>query len=205
MSTATASGSRAMPSVSTADPRGPAGLVLAGGASVRMGRDKAELEFGGRSLLAHAHERLVDAGAEPILVSGHRPGYDYIPDREPGRGPLGGIASILAACPELQGRILIVLPVDTPALAPDDLQRLAQHARSHPGAHFREHPLPVAMRVDRGLIRGLTDILEGTGPDSIQALNRECGFRAVDPDEADLRNINTPSDWKALLREAEAS
>lgn len=203
---ATVNGSRDMPSASTADSGSrPAGLVLAGGASVRMGRDKAELEYAGRSLLDHALERLSQAGAEPALVSGRRPGYEHIPDREPGRGPLGGIASVLAARPDLLGRTLIVLPIDTPALAPEDLRRLADHTARHPGAHFRDHPLPAAMRVDRVLIRGLTEILEGTGPDSMQALTRECDFVAVDPGEADLRNINTPTDWKALVREAEAS
>ncbi|MEA5446610.1 NTP transferase domain-containing protein, partial [Gammaproteobacteria bacterium AB-CW1] len=67
---ATVNGSRAMPSAVMAD---FAGLVLAGGASSRMGEDKALLRHGQESLLALAVRRLTAAGADPVLVSGDRP------------------------------------------------------------------------------------------------------------------------------------
>jgi molybdopterin-guanine dinucleotide biosynthesis protein A len=73
------------------------GIILNGGASMRLGRDKAALRMGGRSLL----ERTLDLFAglfDEILVVGrpsacpaHPALTRALPDAIPGSGPLGGI------------------------------------------------------------------------------------------------------------------
>ena len=50
------------------------GVVLAGGRSSRMGRDKALLEIDGCTLLDRAVALLHEAGAATVIVSGDRPG-----------------------------------------------------------------------------------------------------------------------------------
>ncbi len=70
-------------------------LILAGGQSRRMGRDKAELPFEGETMLTSLVHRY---GAEyPVAVSVREPGsYDTagapeIVDQYPGQGPLAGL------------------------------------------------------------------------------------------------------------------
>ena len=46
------------------------GIVLAGGLSTRMGRDKALLPWQGRTLLEHMRGLLMQAGAREVWVSG---------------------------------------------------------------------------------------------------------------------------------------
>ena len=51
-------------------------VILAGGKSSRMGRDKAFLEIGGPSLLARQISLVRDIGAAEIFISG-RKGVNY--------------------------------------------------------------------------------------------------------------------------------
>lgn len=81
---------------------GLAGAVLAGGASRRMGTDKAFIEVRGRPLVAAAAEALAAAGAEPVIVVGGDVdrlaalGLNRIDDPHPGHGPAQAIAGALA-------------------------------------------------------------------------------------------------------------
>ncbi len=205
MSMATVNGFRAMPSASTAEAGKPksaghdfAGLVLAGGQSSRMGRDKAGLSLNGISLLDHAVETLRDAGAHPVLVSGNHPGHQCIPDKYPGRGPLGGLASVISGRPTLAGSLLVVIPVDAPGLAAADLRRLAAGIEDAAGAHFEGHPLPMAVRVSDDLATRVEQLLGGTGIASVRRLAGQLDFRVLPRAQADLRNLNTPRDWDAF-------
>lgn len=83
-------------------------LILAGGKSRRMGRDKALLEFAGAPLIARVIERVQKICAEVIIVandadayarvlSGVEGGVRVVSDVYPGKGSLGGIFSGLSA------------------------------------------------------------------------------------------------------------
>ena len=89
-------------------------VVLAGGASRRMGRDKARIPVGGAPLLL----RVLEPAAEPAwrgswsptgpaatrTFSQSRPPGSWplrtVTDRRPGRGPLAGLEAGLAAAAE---------------------------------------------------------------------------------------------------------
>lgn len=106
-----------------------AGFVLAGGASRRMGADKALVQLGGRPLVAHAVFLLRKAGLAVSIVGGHaqlRAFAPVIEDSEPGRGPLGGICAALAASQAQWG---IFLPVDLPLLPFQLIEFMLYHAR----------------------------------------------------------------------------
>jgi molybdopterin-guanine dinucleotide biosynthesis protein A len=80
-------------------------VVLAGGASQRMGRDKALVEFDGEPLLARVIERVRTLSEDIIIVANDaeafaRFGVPVIPDVYPGKGSLGGIFSGLRAARE---------------------------------------------------------------------------------------------------------
>lgn len=89
------------------------GVVLAGGRSRRMGRDKALLELAGETLVARAARRLAAVCGEVALADSGRglvPGLPSLPDGA-GQGPAAGILGAAAAYP---GRCLLVLACDLP-------------------------------------------------------------------------------------------
>ncbi len=105
------------------------GIVLAGGLSSRMGRDKALLPWQGRTLLEHMRGVLKQAGAGRVWVSGNYPAFGGVPDCVARCGPLGGLYSVAMQMPD--GPAWVV-PVDTPRMTPALLLRLqADQARLH--------------------------------------------------------------------------
>jgi molybdopterin-guanine dinucleotide biosynthesis protein A len=98
------------------------GAVLAGGASRRMGVDKATVTIDGRPMVARVVAALDDAGSlRTVVVGGDRAtmtglGLVHVADRWPGAGPLGGIATALA---ELATRQEVVVVLACDLIAPD--------------------------------------------------------------------------------------
>lgn len=80
-----------------------AGAVLCGGASRRMGTDKALVEVDGRAMARRVADALAAAGAHPVVAVGGDGaalagvGLEVVPDLAPGAGPLGGIVTALEA------------------------------------------------------------------------------------------------------------
>ena len=107
------------------------GLVLTGGRSRRMQRDKAGLEYAGKSQLARAMELLTPLVARCFvsvradqLDDLHRAAYDTIADIRPNLGPIGGIHAALHAYPD---RGWLILACDLPFLDRATLQHLIAH------------------------------------------------------------------------------
>jgi len=103
-------------------------VILAGGKSSRMGRDKAFLEFEGTPLLARQVKLAREAGAKEIFISG-RAATDYTTFSCPvllddflDAGPLAGIERALDVCAT---QTLLVLAVDMPHMTAACLQELA--------------------------------------------------------------------------------
>ena len=71
-------------------------VVLAGGASSHMGREKSDLLLDGQTFLEIQIGKGCQLGAKQILISGYRGtqcGEEIVPDRISGQGPLGGLES----------------------------------------------------------------------------------------------------------------
>lgn len=102
----------------------PLGVVLAGGSSRRMGRDKAEVELAGRSMgrwvvaaLSAVCPEVVAAGRERL---GELPG---VPDAVGGQaGPLAGLVGVAQRHPD---RPLLLVAVDQPWVRTETLRRLS--------------------------------------------------------------------------------
>lgn len=97
---------------------------MAGGASSRMGTDKALVEVGGTPMLAIGLRALVGGGVSRVVVVGgdaeaYRmvvPGITTVPDDHPGEGPLGGIITALRRMPEEDGAGMVILACDLPGV-----------------------------------------------------------------------------------------
>lgn len=166
------------------------GVVLAGGRSRRMGRDKALLAFDGGTLLRR-QVRLLEPLCARVVVSGAYAGFDCIADARPDAGPLAGL---LAAGAVWRGAVL-VLPVDMPLMSAEALAELAQAAQA---THFDGHPLP-AFFPDAAALGAAADSLLADDDHSVRALHRKLGSRTLPVhDSAVLANANTPADWRRL-------
>ncbi len=102
-------------------------VILAGGASRRMGRDKSGIAFQGSTLIARQVALARELQPVEVFVSG-RPGIDYsslgcpvLFDQEPDCGPLSGIERALAMA---NSPLVLVLPVDLPCLTSEFLRQL---------------------------------------------------------------------------------
>ena len=94
-----------------------------------MGTDKAAVEFQGQSLVVHALNILKATGLTASIAGARSPLADIAPvveDREPDRGPLGGITAALVSS-NLQYAVFIT--VDMPLLPPQLLTLLLDSAR----------------------------------------------------------------------------
>lgn len=194
-----------------------AGIVLCGGQSKRMGRPKAWLPFGAEMLLPRV-VRLLREVLEPVLVVA-APGQDMPPvppdvsivrDEEKGRGPLQGLAAGLKA---LGGKAdaAYLSSCDVPFLKPAFVKRmielLGDRAICVPKVGEFHHPLAAVYRVEVLPVarRLLTEnrlrpvFLFDAVPTRIVEASE---LADIDPDFQSLRNLNTPEDYRAALRDA---
>jgi molybdopterin-guanine dinucleotide biosynthesis protein A len=194
-------------------------IILCGGKSSRMGRDKATLPFGPERMLQRV-VRLLGEVVEPariVVVAAEDQPLPELPDMvtiahdlHPGRGPLEGLAAGLR---EIAGRADVVYATscDVPLLVPAFVRRmfdsLGEYQIAVPRDGEHHHPLAAVYRTtvladverllaaDRLGARFLFDEVD-TREVSVDEL------RAVDPQLATLENLNRPEDYQATLRSA---
>lgn len=205
--------------------QGLAAVVLAGGASRRMQRDKALLRLpDGRTALQAVLET-ARAVASPVLLAVDSPEHGarllaaldgdapaLLLDAMPNAGPLAALAGALraAAVPAL-----LALAVDTPLVGPALLRALAE-ARAAAAAGGpavavavvggMAQPLPAVYGVD---VARAAEALLASGRADLRALLDHSGVRVRHLNEAELRradpslrsflSANTPAEWQALL------
>ncbi len=194
-------------------------IILCGGHSTRMGRDKAALPFGSELLLQRV-ARLV-AEVVPVrrvtIVAAKEQVLPELPpeilvtrDLRPERGPLEGLAAGLQAVPEEVDALYVTscdVPLLVPAFARLLFARLGSFEIVVPRDDERCHPLAAVYRravlgaarellaADQLRLRGLFDRV----PTLAVPVDE---LRRVDPQLATLRNLNTPADYEAALRSA---
>ncbi len=189
------------------------GFVLAGGASTRMGTDKALLDWHGQPLVEHALALLRSVTPEVRIVGQQLKFGAFgttVEDLFPGRGPLGGIHVALAAT---AADLNLVLAVDMPFVPPEFLSYLAEQARQAsaavtvPRLRGRWQPLCAVYRRTFGAVAEAS--LRG-GRNKIDALFSSLEVRAIDESELHrlaleediFDNVNTRADWEQAARRA---
>lgn len=105
------------------------GVILAGGKSSRMGKDKGLCEFKGKALVTYAIEVLKPL-CNRIIISANKTeeysgfGLDVFPDEVKGIGPMGGMLSSLK---QSETEHNLVLSCDTPFVTTELFENLLQH------------------------------------------------------------------------------
>ena len=189
-------------------------MILAGGQSRRMGREKLSLEVGGLALIEHVRNALADSCQEVLVVGGESIGLEEVRrvsnERAGRQGPLAGIEAGLAAAKYDHAFVAAGdMPFLSPGLVGFLLGRLDrggvvaaiphQGGRSHPlcGAYARALLPQVSAALDGGA-RSVGAFLEGTvGVEYVGEELRRWG----EPDLL-LMNVNSPRDLERARREA---
>lgn len=172
-------------------------LILAGGQSSRMGKDKATLMLAGKTLLEHCVERIKVSGCDRIRISRNQPGY--LQDRFENAGPLGGIEAATHQIPV--GELLLVVPVDMPLLGPELLSELINYSNQHQcSCYFNDRFLPACLLLTEELKDDLVWQLSSGGDASVRALLMRAKAHALPCHKPQqLQNLNTPAQWQALM------
>jgi molybdopterin-guanine dinucleotide biosynthesis protein A len=199
--------------------QGVSGVILAGGASRRMGRDKALLRLAGQPLIAVIAERLRRVADEVIIAADDTARYApfadrCVPDVYPGVGTLGGIHAGLRAAAH---QLAVIVACDMPFLNPDVLSWFVEAAG---GAHGGGDADLVVLKHDKG-VEPLHAVYRKSCLPAIEATiggRERCAFAfydqirvryvhpaeivALDPALSFLRNVNNPTQWCEALNEA---
>ncbi len=195
------------------------GMILCGGKSSRMGQPKAWLPFGSELMLPRVVRILRTVVQHVVVVAAPdqelpalRLDVTITRDEEKGRGPLQGLAAGLHA---LAGRAeaCYVSSCDVPFLNPAFIARmfalLGDQRICVPYVDGFHHPLAAVYRVE--VLHAVERLLAADRLRPVFLFEAEPTrivrgeeLRDVDPDLKSLRNLNTPEDYAAALREWEA-
>jgi molybdopterin-guanine dinucleotide biosynthesis protein A len=195
------------------------GIVLAGGRSLRMGRNKAGLPFGGKSLICWVVHRIASICREVFIVAQNAADYrdcgaTVVVDRWPGAGPLGGLATGLEFVVTPHAA---VVACDLPFVEAALLAGLAGRAGSEWDAVVPTvggSAQPLCAIYTRGAGQTAAALMQKGGRSLHELLAtpklRVCyvaedTLRAWDPALRSFENINTPEDYeraKAHLAES---
>ncbi|EFV13948.1 molybdenum cofactor guanylyltransferase [Segniliparus rugosus] len=189
-----------------------AGVVLAGGESRRMGSDKTQLVFDGKTLMARSFDAIRPCCSPLLAVLGSVPravpeDVCALYDEVPGQGPLRGLATGLAAARARGAGLAVVLSADLPLITAAVVGELLAvfeagpaeallasdrtsegRARAHPlvGVYSTELAEPAGAALERGE-RAMMRFLDSRSIRKTQV-----------SDPLALSNVNTPQQWASL-------
>lgn len=192
----------------TARRTGLAGVVLAGGASRRMGRDKATLtvagRFGGRTLVEYLVS-IVRRRCDPVyVVAAQQQPLPDLPaqllrDEVPGLGPLPAVGLGLRAAAAAGADRAFVCAVDMPFLTPAVIDELAGAATSADIVLARAERDHYLAGVYRTALADTVDALIAAGERRVGALvDAVAVTRIAVADASALANLNSPEDIAGL-------
>lgn len=189
-----------------------AAFVLAGGASRRMGRDKALLELNGVPMVVRM-ARLAEPHVASVTVVGPPERYaslglSVVPDRWPGTGPLGGIATALSVS---SADWNLIIGCDLPHLTSEWIEWLISRMLESPTqavvpeSRLGLEPLAAIYRKGCGLAfstalkRGVRRVSEAVGEISFEKVTAS-EWHKLGMTDMLFHNVNTPEDFAKVQR-----
>ncbi|MBW6507952.1 MAG: molybdenum cofactor guanylyltransferase [Desulfuromonadales bacterium] len=194
----------------TSDHSDITGVILAGGHSRRMGRDKATLTLTGRTLFDRAHDALSGI-FKRVLIAGDRPDLasETIPcftDKYPGSA-LGGIHGGLCAA---RTPWIFVIPCDLAAPDPFLIRHLLPYRNGYEAvvprttkgfepvfALYHKSCLPVMEQMLRAENYRIYDFYDRIHIRLVESCEMPIGW------ERSMTNLNSPADLALLTREVQ--
>ncbi|QNM85438.1 NTP transferase domain-containing protein [Polaribacter pectinis] len=187
------------------------GLVLVGGKSTRMGKDKSELNYFGKPQKEHAKELLENNNFETyysvqtessVISSEVEKSQNEIPDVFLNLGPFGGICSAFQKDPN---SAWLVLATDVPFVNDEVIQQLLKH----------RNPSKVATAIkgkNKEFVEPLITIYEpkaysillqylAQGYSCPRKMLINSDVEIVEIDDSFIRNVNTPEEFENAKKE----
>lgn len=194
-------------------------IVLCGGKSTRMGRDKASLPFGDETMLQRVVRllstvvpvsRIVVVGAQNQVLPALAPEVIVARDQNAARGPLEGLAAGLRAMPPDVDAVYATscdVPMLQPAFVEYLFNELGDYSIAVPVDGEFHHPLAAVYRTSV-----LTTVEQLLAADRLrprflfdEISTREISvdeLRAVDPELQTLANLNHPDEYERARKAA---
>ncbi len=177
-----------------------AGAVLCGGASRRMGTDKALIEVDGVAMAERVARALAAGGCDPVVFVGGaagalaRFGRPVVADRWAGEGPAGGVLTalldqaddvVVAACDlaDLDAATVALVRSAGEAVAPGVDVVVARSDRAEPLLAWWRRDAAQAVTAQWA-----------AGVRAVHELLAALEVAEVDVDVTAMRNVNTPAD-----------
>jgi len=183
------------------------GVILAGGRSIRLGRDKALLELEGRTLIARTLDVLAQLADDLIIVTSLAPhllpqSARVVADRYVDAGVLAGVhAGLLAA----RGELAFVVACDMPFLNLDLLRYIISLARDADVVvprwtdveplHAVYRPATCLGPIEKALARNERRIVSFYDGVRVRYVER-VEITRFDPQGLSFFNVNSPEDWE---------
>ena len=188
------------------------GIILAGGNSTRMGRNKALLEIDGLPIVERAAGVLSNVCSEIIIAGGNMDFtdcriYRHVPDIYPGCGPLSGIhAGLTAAC----NYYCFVCACDMPFPDVALIKRIIAEREDYDVVVLKagEYLEPLFSLYSKGFIPAIeTSIKQGVNKVTAALSLARCkqlelDQRSIPGLSKSLININTPQDYEEAVKAA---
>lgn len=189
---------------------GVTGVILAGGASRRMGTNKALLKMGDTPLIEGVYRTLAALFHEVIIVTNTPEEYAFIPCRKvadiyPGFGAIAGLHAGLAAS---RTERVFVAACDMPFLNPDLIRQLCNSSAEVDavvplnGEGLRE---PLHAVYARSAAETARQVIEQDEKSILIVLDRirtrlvtPEALRSISAAEESFRNVNTPEEYGGL-------
>jgi len=176
------------------------GIVLTGGASTRMGVDKATMTLGGKPMVVRVADALWEAGLQPVECQGgdaatiSEYGLYVAPDEEPQRGPLAAIGTALA---RHRDRDVVVVACDLVDVDAVTIAALAEAGGTHPDADVVAVTADGRHHLASWWRRGSADAVAALLAEGVEAYQSALArLTTVDlpVDSSLVRNVNSPAD-----------
>jgi len=194
-------------------------VVLAGGESKRMGRDKAFLTFRGKTFLRHiletvssfADQIIVSANKEPDIYKKEAEGISIsiVKDINPFKGPLNAVAS----CSDyIENDTVFIATCDTPLIKIQAVNFLYENLKGHdcviPVINGKFQPMntfytkKAVLKAKKLYKEGINSMFKWIKTLDTVFLD-EKQLKLYDKDLVSFKSINTPSDYHAFLKNYE--
>jgi molybdopterin-guanine dinucleotide biosynthesis protein A len=190
-------------------------LVLAGGGSERLGREKAFFEINGKSMIQQVVEKISKLSKEIVIScrSGREKLVEMFPrakvvvDKDERKGALTGL---VRALPEIRSEYTALVTCDCPKIKLEVIELLFENARNHDGAVPRwpngyVEPLQAVYETEK-LRKAVNEVWKREKmrlmevlkivPDIVYVSTQK--LRKIDPKLESFMNVNSPEDIELL-------
>lgn len=179
-------------------------IILAGGKSSRLGRDKCDVIFEGQTFLNRQIRKVENLGISDIYISGYQGNVcdKKIIEDNYHLGPMSGIYTCID---KIKNEKALVLSVDVPLVPENELARLIEFAETRDELitvlSHNDKIEPLIAVYDRRVMPTVTKIIQEAGNYSMKNLMNTVGYARYESEENDkyFININYEKDLQELI------